>query len=271
MALPEVIREELAPYLGGEASRRLRMAGPELTVAADTVQAVGMVLHELATNASRYGALSHPQGRVEVSWSRNGDGGARIDWRETGGPPVSPPHAMGFGSRLITATAASQLGGSATFAWEPAGLHCTIAVAADHLVHREPASGPQPAKAAAAPATGLDGSQVLVVEDDAVLAMVTQDALEALGCTVVGPATTVDEALRLVAAEPDLDFAILDVNVQGRQSFPIADILSLRQVPFLFATGYGKDIASGRAAPVLEKPFTPRQLEQAARALLLKS
>ncbi|CAO3427463.1 hypothetical protein [Azospirillum endophyticum] len=271
LALREVIREELAPYLGAEAGGRLRMAGPELTVAADAVQAVGMVLHELATNASKYGALSHPQGRVEVSWSRSGDGAARIDWREIDGPPVTPPRRTGFGSRLITATAAGQLGGSATFAWEPAGLRFTVVVAADRLAHGEAASGPRPATAAPAPATGLDGSQVLVVEDDAVLAMVTQDALEALGCKVVGPATTVDEALRLVAAEPDLDFAILDVNVQGRQSFPIADILSRRRVPFLFATGYGKDIATGQAVPVLEKPFTPRQLEQAARALLLKS
>jgi two-component sensor histidine kinase len=108
-----------------------------------------MTLHELATNAAKYGALSMPGGRIDVSWWRldPAGGGLRLRWDEQGGPPIpAPPEHRGFGSTLIEATVRGQLGGGAAFAWRPKGLLCEIDVAADRL------EGSTPGPAGAAPA-----------------------------------------------------------------------------------------------------------------------
>jgi two-component sensor histidine kinase len=84
-----------------------------------------MAVHELCTNAVKYGALSNDAGRVEVVW-RIEDGRLRLTWRERGGPPVFPPTRRGFGSRLLEAGLAAELGGSVELAFEPEGLVCRI-------------------------------------------------------------------------------------------------------------------------------------------------
>ena len=84
-----------------------------------------MAMHELATNAVKYGALSNDKGRVDVAW-RIDAGQLRIEWRESGGPPVSPPTRRGFGSRLVERGLAGELGGSAVMHFNPEGLFCVI-------------------------------------------------------------------------------------------------------------------------------------------------
>jgi two-component system CheB/CheR fusion protein len=98
-----------------------------------------MALHELATNAGKYGALSEPQGRVAVEWdTRVVDGQAwlRLQWTERGGPAVTPPTRRGFGTRLINEGLAFELGGEVTLAFEPEGVTCRIDVP---LTNEEPA------------------------------------------------------------------------------------------------------------------------------------
>jgi len=125
--LADIVRDELEPYAG---TGRIGIDGPPVTVAADSVQALGMILHELAVNAAKHGALSLPGGRVAVSWQRSGDGTLEIVWRERGGPPLAGrPERRGFGSELIAETALVQLGGEAAFHWEPEGLCCRLSVA----------------------------------------------------------------------------------------------------------------------------------------------
>jgi two-component sensor histidine kinase len=82
---------------------------------------MSMVLHELATNAGKYGALSMAGGRLSVSWTTAVEGGLRLTWAEDGGPPVLPPTREGFGSRLIVQLS-RQLDGEVTFDWRPTGL-----------------------------------------------------------------------------------------------------------------------------------------------------
>ena len=91
-------------------------------------QAISMALHELATNATKHGALSAPDGRVSVFWETDGEKGLlRLLWAEAGGPPVeAPPTRRGFGSRLLEATLRDQLGGKLVRDWRPGGLVCTI-------------------------------------------------------------------------------------------------------------------------------------------------
>ena len=109
---------------------------------------------------------------------------------------------------------------------------------------------------------------VLVVEDELLVSMLVEDMLADFGCRVVGPASDIDQAL-LLAQHSALDVAILDVNVGGRQSFPVADLLKARGRPFAFASGYGEAgiIEAHRDAPVLQKPFRQSDLEQALRRL----
>ncbi len=116
----------------------------------------------------------------------------------------------------------------------------------------------------------LKGQRVLVVEDEALIAMLTCDYLEELGCSIVGPVATADKALAAIEGEP-VDLAVLDVNLgNGRTSFPIAKALSERSTPFMFVTGYGSSGAREEFpdARVLAKPFSDAQLAKELAALL---
>lgn len=112
--------------------------------------------------------------------------------------------------------------------------------------------------------TTLNGKRILVVEDEAIIAAFVEDILDELGATVVGPAYSVAQALKLASAE-DLDAAILDVNVRDESIVPVRDTLRRRGIPHVFATGYGaersRDVTSG--APVVDKPYSKERISKA--------
>jgi CheY-like chemotaxis protein len=116
--------------------------------------------------------------------------------------------------------------------------------------------------------TRLSGRRVLVVEDEALVAMLVEDALLDAGASVIGPAATVAEALALLERETP-EAAVLDLNLAGETSTPVADALAARGVPFVVATGYGADgLPPGHAAvPVLAKPYDPDDLTAALSRL----
>lgn len=117
----------------------------------------------------------------------------------------------------------------------------------------------------------LDGLRVLVVEDEMMVSMLIEDMLVDLGCTVVGPASRLDEAMQ-IADEAELDCAVLDVNLGGQPIFPLADRLREKGAPFAFATGYGdaglREIDKG--TPVLQKPFREGDLARVLGELRAK-
>ncbi|WP_461349160.1 HWE histidine kinase domain-containing protein [Bradyrhizobium sp. USDA 4451] len=121
-----IARQELAPYLD-EHGTRVRMDGLQTMLEPTAAQAIAVVLHELATNASKYGALSNAKGHVRLTWSRSKDGVLALRWTELGGPSVSAPKRKGFGSRLIEGTI-KPLGGMVRFDWRSEGLDCEVAV-----------------------------------------------------------------------------------------------------------------------------------------------
>lgn len=271
--LRAVARAELTAYM---TAGRVDLRGPVVWLAPGTVQPISMVLHELATNAAKYGALSTPAGRVAVSWSLNPATGAlELYWAESGGPLVTPPRRQGFGSKLIDVSVRRELGGTVRQIWAAGGLRCEIVVGADRLASRDGEAMQEPSRtgdAAASVIGQLAGRRVLVVEDEPLVAMEMEEALHGIGCEVVGPAGTVEEALRLAQAEAgQLDAAVLDVNLNGRPSFPIADLLASRDVPVVFATGYG-DLpdgrASGAASVLLRKPLGRGELQAALSRML---
>jgi CheY-like chemotaxis protein len=113
------------------------------------------------------------------------------------------------------------------------------------------------------------GRRVLLVEDEMILAWLIRDMLAELGCVAIGPAATVDQALAMIDAEA-IDAAVLDVNLNGHMSYPVADALVARGVPFVFATGYDKDRLpeTYKAVPVLQKPYHQSELSDALAKLL---
>lgn len=121
--LGELVQGELEAYGAGAA-----MAGPPIRLSAEAAQPLTMVLHEMATNAAKYGALSQPGGQVAVRWARAADGGVVLHWQETGGPAPPPAPAPGFGTRLVEANAGGPLDGEARFDWQPEGLRATLRI-----------------------------------------------------------------------------------------------------------------------------------------------
>jgi DNA-binding response OmpR family regulator len=115
--------------------------------------------------------------------------------------------------------------------------------------------------------SGYAGLRVLIVEDEPVVAMCLEDLLVALGCAIVGPATRLAEGL-ILAGQEDLGAAILDINLAGERSTPIAEALQRRGVPFAFASGDGVAPEGFETLPLIEKPYREADIETALQALL---
>ena len=114
------------PYRG-ETEARVRIDGPPVMLEPNTAQTIAISLHELATNAAKYGSLSAADGRVEIAWSRTADGRLSLCWIEAGGPTVTPPTHRGFGTRIME-NMIGQLKGEVRFDWRDQGLMCEIAL-----------------------------------------------------------------------------------------------------------------------------------------------
>jgi PAS domain S-box-containing protein len=129
--LHNLVTEELAPYSPSKEASRADIIGPELVLQPQLAQTIAMVLHELATNAVKYGALSIPPGRLRVEWSRR-DADLVIRWSEADGPPVKPPQHQGFGTRAVNRVI-QDLKGSLRFDWNPDGIACEIVIPLNQL------------------------------------------------------------------------------------------------------------------------------------------
>jgi PAS domain S-box-containing protein len=135
--LRELLTGSLAPYAGA-GPERVVLRGEDIVLRPRAVLTLSMAVHELTTNAAKYGALSVPGGRIEIHWrpvrADHKRPVLRIDWLEHGGPPVANPEQRGFGSKLIQGSIAAELGGTARLAFEPRGLRCEIAVPMENAV-----------------------------------------------------------------------------------------------------------------------------------------
>jgi two-component sensor histidine kinase len=133
--LRNVLQDELEPYAQGSIDR-IRIEGPDVDLPAEAALALAMAVHELATNAGKYGALSTEKGRVDVRWERleaQGRSRLRLHWRESGGPPVTPPARKGFGSRLLESVIGDQLKGRVQIDYRPEGLVVEIEASLDRI------------------------------------------------------------------------------------------------------------------------------------------
>jgi CheY-like chemotaxis protein len=255
--LDVLLRQELDAYdFGGE--NRVHLSGPPVLIQAEATQSLGLVIHELATNASKYGALSDVTGALSVTWAWDGEHRLVLLWRETSARTVKPPSRRGFGSTLII-QASRQLGAQIQKDWQPKGLNCRLELlkgaqpcdAAASATNRGAPGRPQPG------VESLRDQRVLIVEDEVLVAMDLARVLTQAGALVVGPAGTIEDALTLVALGA-FDRAILDVNLGGRMVTPVATALSEKGIPFVYLTGYQEPSVKG--GPILHKPASLEQL-----------
>jgi len=123
--LHSLVTQELSPYRK-DGETRVRSDGPNVLLEPQMAQTIAVTLHELATNAAKYGALSTAKGHVQVGWSLALDGRIVLRWTETGGPPVKPPRRRGFGTRVMEGMIRGQLKGEMRFDWRAEGLACEI-------------------------------------------------------------------------------------------------------------------------------------------------
>jgi PAS domain S-box-containing protein len=260
--LATLVAEELAPYRIGEPDK-VQIGGPGVSLQPHVAQAVALALHELATNAAKHGALSSMSGRVRVTWKTAPDV-LLLHWSETGGPRIAPPPARSFGLNVIRASIENQLSGKARFDWAAEGMQCTLSIPQQEQLPAAPGRKiGNGAASSAGEATMANCRRVLLVEDEALVAMMIQECLTEYGHSVVGPIGRAADALA-AAKQGEFDAAILDINLSDGMAYPVAEILSERGVPFAFVTGYEAETVDERFSkvPVLQKPIERQTLQR---------
>lgn len=135
-SLTDMVRSQLGHHIDRENSQ-VTLTGPDIFLKPEAAQNIGLALHELSTNAAKYGALSMPSGHVSITWARRqpeAGGGFELTWSEKGGPPVVEPKARGFGSLVIERNLARALDGKVDVDFAPSGLRCFVSVPEQHLI-----------------------------------------------------------------------------------------------------------------------------------------
>jgi light-regulated signal transduction histidine kinase (bacteriophytochrome) len=271
VAIKSLLLDELEPYVRGPAP--FQIVGPDLVLTSKSALALSLAIHELATNAAKYGALSRAGGHVDIRWALNEAGGIDLSWTESGGPPVKPPARRGFGSTLIEQALAMETDGLATLDYRPDGVVCRVALPAASLastvVFGAAASIAAPA-VAAQPQRQTNGVRVLLIEDSFMIVSMLELVFESFGWTMVGPATRIPKAMDLIRDE-SFDAALLDINLDGAMSWPVAEALKARGIPFVLSTGYELDNIlppSLQGVPCIKKPYHAAELQRVIEALM---
>jgi PAS domain S-box-containing protein len=240
--LHELARSQLA-HFRDLMDRRIEVRGPLVFASASAAQALGMAFHELATNATKYGALSDECGRVELGWkttrSTKGEELFVIEWIERDGPPVAVPSSRGFGSTVICRLAERSLDAKVELNFARTGLTWRLQCPRGVVEERAASTLPKP-KAPEQPDASARRLRVLVVEDEAIVALEIEQNLRDAGFEVVGPAARVAEAMELLK-ESGCDAAVLDINLGSETSEAIARMLSGTGTPFVTVSGYSQD------------------------------
>jgi PAS domain S-box-containing protein len=258
--LRDYVEELLVPFISRQ-GQNILMEGDNINLRPKAAQSLALALHELATNAVKYGALSVPEGRVHIIWrgmAGKGGEGVRLTWREQGGPLVKEPAGTGFGLTAIKAVSA-ELGAVLQYYFHEEGVLYEFEGPFGQATKPVPAPPQRTSPKSAFPLTDLDVRKlrILIVEDEAVVALQVKNDLEAAGHKVVALATNLAQGVQL-ADSTEIDVAFLDVRLGDDLSTEVAENLLKRGIPFAFGTGFEDDsILPGhlRGIPRLVKPY----------------
>jgi CheY-like chemotaxis protein len=272
VSIDRLLREELDPY--AHEQMKIELSGVDMMLTPKSALSLSLAIHELATNAAKFGAFSQPLGRVVVRWILTSDGGIDLSWREIGGPQVKAPSHVGFGTTLIERALAMETGGTARIQYLPAGVVCSVFLPSSSVLQRSPQESGEspvmPIESGLNPGGQVKAYRILVVEDAFLLVTLLQDVFDGLGWEMIGPATRLAEALQLARHE-NFDAALIDVNLDGVMSWDVAVVLKERGIPFVFGTGYSvsavlPDHLTG--SPVISKPYQLSELQQVIRRVM---
>jgi PAS domain S-box-containing protein len=258
--LSDFAQELLAPFMSRQ-GQNIIAEGGSISLRPKAAQSLALALHELATNAVKYGALSVPEGKVHIMWEMvSGDAGGelKLTWREADGPTVREPVTTGFGLTAIRAVAA-ELGADLRISFDEAGVVFVFEGPFGQTVQAAAAAAARPNGAGVTVPAGESDSRlrVLIVEDEAVVGLQVKHDLEAAGHKVVGFATNLAQGVHL-ADSTEIDVAFLDVRLGDDLSTQVAENLIRRGIPFAFGTGFEDESilpAHLRSIPRLIKPY----------------
>lgn len=281
VGIARILRDEVSVQAQHEGQYLLD--GPDVALSPKAAEILTLAVHELATNALKYGALSVPEGRIAVRWrtvEKKGISWLTLDWTEEGGPPPSPaseqPRRRGFGSELIEDRIPYELGGSGQVILKPQGATCHLEFPLNEGASVLETGAPQRATVFGGALdmsgeTDLTGYRILVVEDEYYIATDAAKALHGAGAEVLGPCRS-EEAARGEISARRPDAVLLDINLGGGPSFKLAEALKDSGIPFVFVTGYDQGMIPTEFSGIerLEKPVQLRQIVGAISKLLTK-
>lgn len=266
-SLYDLIENESDAYLGGKTDRVV-ITGTDAMLNPDAFSTLALVIHELMTNSAKYGALCDSGGSVYIEAAQLANGALQLSWRESGGPAVKPPKRRGFGTTIIERSIPFELQGTSTVEFNPAGVEAKLVIPTVHIDAFTDRALREPEEASpATDAATLDLGDVLVVEDNMIIALDAEVFMEKLGAKSVSLASSVRQAMTLLDAHA-FGFALLDVNLGTETSIPIAEKLVAANIPFAFATGYGETQSLSDDfpdAPTIQKPYDIDMLRIALR------
>jgi light-regulated signal transduction histidine kinase (bacteriophytochrome)/CheY-like chemotaxis protein len=248
---------------------RLVLNGPAVLLTPRAVSTMALVIHELITNSIKYGALS-TVGMVYVA-AESVSEGLWLRWRERGGPTVQPPERRGFGSVIVERTVSFDLQGRTEIRFAPGGFEADFFIPHEHIASvSEHAFAPQAFEEGASkpilPADRpLEGVTILLVEDNLLIALEAEAMLTDLGARLVVSASTLRAAEEAVSAH-EFGFAMLDISVGNATSFALALRLRSAGTPYIFASGYGDQVAldsDHSASVIIQKPYERDHLRRA--------
>jgi CheY-like chemotaxis protein len=263
---------------GNSIASRFHVDGENFLLDPSAAISLNLILHELATNAVRCGAASVPNGRVSLTWEIR-DSHFILVWRESDGPAIPAQMRPGFGTRLIRQLLAKDLRATFQLEYPTEGALLTASIPLKRLkadsrnadlLDMRPASAGQ--VAIDNPNGALAKARILLVEDDPLIGLEFQTALVDAGVETIGPMPDLHHSLSAIMGNGRrFDAAILDVNLRGESTLPLAQLLSERGVPYIFVSGYDLETvlpAELRQAPKLQKPVTGTQLLAAIQLLI---
>jgi two-component sensor histidine kinase/ligand-binding sensor protein len=254
--LSKLIGAELGTFAG-----RFSLTGPDVSLDAGVAQNLALVLHELTTNAIKYGSLSSAAGTITINSSVESESRLLLTWAEQGGPRVNAPQRMGFGSQLIEKAFSSDSRSRAAVSYNSEGVEARFEIPLKIVHSSEGSVLPAEGRGESA-AASLQGLSVLIVEDEVLIALEAEAELLRAGTREMTRAHSIEEAEHWISSAP-FDVAILDVNLNGRPSFPLAELLADRGISFVFASGYSHLHGlpeRWRSVPLVNKPYSRAEL-----------
>lgn len=268
-SLKKLIADEADAYLGSKTAR-LTVEGSDVLVVPQAYTVLALVLHEMITNSAKYGSLSDQSGDLLIIFDRAANGDLALSWKERGGPPVQAPERRGFGTTIIEKSIPHELQGEADVDFALGGLEARFLIPARFLqdaeTEHEMTTHVEHGEDNDAAPTGSELPQrVLLIEDNMIIALDTEEMLIELGVREVLVSGSVTQALRAIEKDRP-DFAVLDFNLGEESSEPVARQLAREGVPFVLATGYSaKEVKFEElgARAILKKPYDKSDLAKA--------